>query len=76
MQDNTQEPLTLAEALERTLYDDVEYFYSWYKKNLFDRISTKSGAIIEKNMDPGYRKEVRNKNKIDGVLDTPGELAL
>lgn len=40
------------------------------------RIATKSGSIIEKPFDHGYKQEVRNKNKIDGMLDTPAEKVL
>ena len=40
------------------------------------RISTKSGSIIEKPFDHGFKQEVRNKNKIDGMLDTPAEKVL
>lgn len=40
------------------------------------RISTKSGSIIEKPFDHGYKQEVRNKNKVDGLLDTPAEKVL
>jgi large subunit ribosomal protein L24 len=31
------------------------------------RISKRSNAIIPKNVDPGWKREVRNKNKIDGI---------
>lgn len=40
------------------------------------RISKKSGSIIEKPMDPAYKRQVRNKNKIDGIKDTPPDKAV
>lgn len=40
------------------------------------RISKKSGSIIEKKMSPGYDPLVRNKNKVDGVKDTPSDKVL
>lgn len=40
------------------------------------RISTKSGSIIEKPFDQGWKRENRNKNKVDGMLDTPAEKVL
>ncbi|KAL4433133.1 hypothetical protein ABPG74_010828 [Tetrahymena malaccensis] len=40
------------------------------------RISTKSGSIIEKPFDHGWKRENRNKNKVDGMLDTPAEKVL
>jgi len=35
------------------------------------RISKASGTIIAKTMLPVYDPKVRNKNKIDGIKDTP-----
>ena len=40
------------------------------------RISKKSGLIIEKNKKPAYQVKVRNKNKVDGVKDTPPQKML
>ncbi|KRW99675.1 Translation protein SH3-like domain [Pseudocohnilembus persalinus] len=40
------------------------------------RLSKKSGSIIEKHISPAANPAVRNKNKIDGIKDTPTEQAL
>lgn len=40
------------------------------------RISKKSGSIIEKKISPSANPTVRNKNKVDGIRDTPMDIAL
>ena len=40
------------------------------------RISKKSGSIIEKVKSPAFQRAVRNKNKIDGLKDTPAQKVL
>lgn len=40
------------------------------------RISKKSGSIIEKKISPAANPAVRNKNKVDGIRDTPSDIVL